>query len=247
MKIAFFKKLRKSNESSHTIKFGKKKNGVIYWTKPSFISVFFSIIAVLFIVIAVITASAPLIPSILYRVFPGMSDSLAEILSRPPTTFGDLLKESGEKETELYQPAVDPGLVDSQIIRIPKIGVDTEIIEAKDEDFESALRKGVWRVPDYGTPYTRQYPTILVAHRFGYLEWSNQYRRENSFFNLPKLSQGDRVEIIWQKRKYQFEIIEKQESEQITNYSADLIMYTCKYLQSSNRIFLYARLMVPSN
>jgi sortase (surface protein transpeptidase) len=102
---------------------------------------------------------------------------------------------------------------------------------------------GVWRVQDYGSPYDRTNPTILVAHRFGYLKWSNQYRHENSFYNLPKLEAGDRLEIVWRQRKYIYEIYASSEGTDIADYSANLILYTCKDLTGDIKIFKYARLL----
>ena len=85
-------------------------------------------------------------------------------------------------------------------------------------DYETALKKGVWRVPNFGDPYNRERPTILAAHRFGYLAWSVKYRLANSFYNLPKLKEGDRVEINWLQRKYVYEVYATGEGEEITDY-----------------------------
>jgi sortase (surface protein transpeptidase) len=142
-----------------------------------------------------------------------------------------------------YQPRFDASLPLENRIRIPSIGVDTEIQESTPEYYEEALKKGVWRVSDFGTPYTRNEPTIMAAHRFGYLAWTNIFRRENSFFSLPKLKEGDIVEIIWRQRKYVYEIYGTEESEKISDYSGDLILYTCETLSSPIRIYKYARLL----
>jgi sortase (surface protein transpeptidase) len=142
-----------------------------------------------------------------------------------------------------YQPRFDASLPLENGIRIPSIGVDTGIQESTAEYYEEALKKGVWRVSDFGTPRTRNKPTIMAAHRFGYLAWTNIFRRENSFFNLPKLKEGDIVEVIWRQRKYVYEIYATEEGEEISDYSADLILYTCEVLSSPVRIYKYARLL----
>jgi len=142
-----------------------------------------------------------------------------------------------------YQPRFDASLPLENRIRIPSIRVDTEIQESTLEYYEEALKKGVWRVSDFGTPYTRSKPTIMAAHRFGYLAWTNIFRRENSFFSLPKLEEGEIVEIIWRQRKYVYEVYATEEKEEISNYSADLILYTCEALSSPIRIYKYARLL----
>jgi len=150
----------------------------------------------------------------------------------------------GEKKVKSsYQPEVDPNLPLENKVVIPSLGVDTKINEAGYETFEDALTKGIWRVSDFGTPYLRRLPTILTAHRFGYLRWSNSYRRENSFYNLPKMQIGETVEIYWMQRKYVYEIYAEEEGEIITDYTADLIVYTCDSLNSPVKIIKYAKLL----
>jgi sortase (surface protein transpeptidase) len=126
---------------------------------------------------------------------------------------------------------------------IPTLGIETKIGEATYENFEDALKDGVWRAPDFSTPYERENPTILAAHRYGYLAWSNLFRSKSSFYNLPKLEEGEIVKVIWRQREYTFEVYATEEGEKITDYSADLILYTCETLNSPERIFKYARLI----
>lgn len=209
--------------------------------RPSKLSVMLSSVSVILIVLALISAGVPIVPMVWYRLSPGTVGALEKILKKPPTSFGATLQKTGEKE--VYQPPIDAGLPAQNRLIIPAIGVDTEIIEQPDEQYEAALRVGVWRTPEFGTAFDRNMPMVLVAHRFGYLKWSNAYRRQNSFFNLPKLKPGDRVGVIWGQRKYTYEIYNGEEAEVVTDYTADLILYTCKYLQSPERIFRYARLV----
>lgn len=142
-----------------------------------------------------------------------------------------------------YQPAFDSSLPLGSYLKIPAIGVDTGINVSDYANYEDILKKGVWRAPDWGDPENRQLPMILAAHRYGYLRWSNLYRRQNSFFNLPKLSEGDRIEIIWRQRKYVYSIVGSSEGEEFDSIPADLILFTCRDLTSSIRIFKYAKLL----
>lgn len=182
-------------------------------------------------------------PAVWYAVRTGNGSLIESILKRPGDNFGELMVASGDIQKPEYQPAFNSKLPTETRITIPSIGVETTLQEASLENYEDALRKGVWRVPDFGTPYDRQKPTILSAHRFGYLAWSNIYRRKNSFFNLPKAKVGDTVEIIWRQRKYVYEIYGESEGADITDYTADLILYTCRQLDTDVRIFKYARLL----
>ena len=152
------------------------------------------------------------------------------------------LNESHEEKV-IYQPAFDPKLPKTNKILVPSIGIDSEIQESTFDNYEEALKKGIWRVSDFGSPYARQAPTILAAHRYGYLAWTWNFRKTSSFMNLPKAKVGDTVTIVWQQRKYVYEIYSESKGDQINDYSADLILYTCESLTGPVRIFKYARLL----
>jgi sortase (surface protein transpeptidase) len=169
--------------------------------------------------------------------FPNTAEKLSAVLSKP------VEMPQQEVQGTFYIPAKNPSLTTVPTIRIPKIGIETEILEESLENYEFALQKGVWRVPNFGTPLEHSAPTILVAHRFGYLAWNQDYRMQNSFFNLPKLEVGDKVEVIWDQRLFEYEIYLKEENQEMTEYDADLILYTCKFLESDIRIFQYAKLI----
>jgi len=148
-----------------------------------------------------------------------------------------------KKATHKYQPVLDTSLPKQNSLKISSAGIDSPINEASYEDYEEALKKGTWIVPDYGDPYNRKAPVILAAHRFGYLKWSISYRLKNSFYNLPKAKEGDVIEIVWNQRKYKYAIYAESEGPRITDYDADLILYTCLDLSSEVRIFRYAKLL----
>lgn len=142
-----------------------------------------------------------------------------------------------------YQPEYDESLPVENTLIIDSVGIDTPIYAASLDSYENALKKGVWRVGNFGTPHDRELPTILAAHRYGYLKWSVSYRLKNSFYNLPKTKIGDRVDIVWWQRKYTYEIYAESTGDKIEDYSADLILYTCRDLSSDVRYFRYARLV----
>jgi hypothetical protein len=111
-------------------------------------------------------------------------------------------------------------------------------------DENEALDKGVWLVPDFGRPGDTTQPIIAAAHRFGWdWWWKTDYWKYNSFYLLTETEPGDRIEIIYDQRKWVYEIYAGEEGELITDYDADLILYTCKYLNSPIRYFRYAKLI----
>jgi LPXTG-site transpeptidase (sortase) family protein len=144
---------------------------------------------------------------------------------------------------QVYLPPFDARLPATNRLLIPSIGVNTDIQEATLTNYEDALKKGVWRVSDFGAPDTQTQSVILAAHRFGYLAWTNSYRHNNSFYNLPKVNVGDVVEIDWNQRKYMYEIYATSKGTEILDYSGDLILYTCETLTGDTKIFVYARLI----
>lgn len=146
--------------------------------------------------------------------------------------------EPEEKENkERYLPPYDSLLPKENIIKISSIGVDSTVIE--NEDPYKGLLKGTWIVPEFGTPPENNQPIIIAAHRYGYTSWSSEFRYKNSFYNLPKSKVGDRVQIIWEQRNYEYEIYKAVDDTQITDYDADLILYTCRMYNSPIRVFRY--------
>jgi sortase (surface protein transpeptidase) len=195
----------------------------------------------LFAVLGVIFLFLSFAPSIWYGLAVTVDDYSTAILET-----ASMKNEEEEKPTVQipdWQPAFDQKLSRETVIKIPEIKLETTVNERTYQNYEDALRLGVWRIPDFGTPADREKPVILAAHRFGYLEWSNLYRRKNSFFNLPRLDNGDIVEITYKQRKYTYEIYDESRGEEIKDYGANLILYTCETLNSKVRIFKYARLL----
>ncbi|MEK7100189.1 MAG: sortase [Patescibacteria group bacterium] len=180
-------------------------------------------------------------PSVWYSLTTKVDDYSSAILATVLNK--EKVKEIPKVTVPDWQPVFNSKLSRNTTLKIPEIGLDTIVNERTYQNYEDALKLGVWRVPDFGTPTDRSKPVILAAHRFGYLAWTNIYRRKNSFYNLPKLKNGNLVEIIYKQRKYTYEIYGESRGDEITDYSANLILYTCETLNSNIRIFKYARLL----
>jgi len=136
-------------------------------------------------------------------------------------------------------PKYDASLPKTNTLRISKLGVNGPINEGTNA--KKLLYRGIWRVPEFGNPFKNQNPIILAAHRYGYINWSATFRKTNSFANLPSLKKGDTFQIIWNQRAFKYKVYDTEENTGLTDYSADVIMYTCKYLKSPVRIVVYAR------
>jgi len=181
-----------------------------------------------------------LLPQVIYTLFPQIIDN--EITSiQYPVINEDLLPEKdfsvGQPEDTL--PPIDKTLGYEPILTINEIGINAEI--HKDGNSKIALKNGPWLVPDLGDPINNFLPTVIASHRWGTLEWSREERDLKSFYSLPDLTIGDKIEITWNRRVFEYEVYKIEESSQINDYNADLILYTCKVIwQSPIRIFIYA-------
>ncbi len=211
--------------------------------------------------LTIIFVAAPIWPYFYYRLSPQTSDILAAGLaatateshlvantpSLSPPSQGEKcgsLPCEGEGQGGVLTPTpslppFDPSLPTDNGLIIDKIKVRGQIHEG--DDWQSLLKTGIWRVPNFGTPDNNQQPIILAAHRWGYLSWTNSFRTLNSFYNLPKLEVGDQVEIDWNQRKYIYEVYKSEIGDKISDYSANLILYTCELWNSPTRILKYAK------
>lgn len=221
----------------------QKKYKILYKSGPSNVALLFAGLAISGWVSFLLLSGFPLVQYVYYNVRPVTSQLLAKVLSDTAVSAQEeqgVVNDDKEAVIDKGLPEQDVSLPGGHYLTIPKINLDTVIWEAPESEYESAIRKGVWRVPDLHDPMDGGQPVLLVAHRFGYLEWTNEYRRKNSFFNLPKLEPGDEIEIIWDQRRFVYKVTEVVEGEKIPSYDADLILYTCKFLVSPVRIFVYA-------
>jgi len=189
-----------------------------------------------FLAAALVLVAFPIAPYILYRLNPGLTDTEIDNISKEVVETEIIPVEISNEDSNL--PEFDSTLPKDPHLLIPSIQVSSPI--GQSQDSEESLKDGTWLVPDYGTPDDNSLPIIMAAHRFGYIYWDRETRNQVSFYNLPKTSIEDTVEIIWNQRKYVYEIYAEDESTYIKDYEADLILYTCKYFNSPQRIFRYA-------
>ncbi len=206
---------------------------------------------------SIATASVLLVPSLYYLVFP--ADVIEIKAPDAGTAFGGAYADGANggvgsqatasaqmpPEEAKYVPAQDATLPQGDWLVIPRIGVRSVLQPTIKPD--EALATGLWWVPDFGQPGDVDLPMIVAAHRYGWQWWwKTDYWKYHSFYLLPDTEPGDRIEVISDQRKWVYEIYAGEEGEQITDYDADLILYTCKYLQSPIRHFRYARLIDPT-
>lgn len=210
----------------------------------------YTIIGFLLIITSVVLILIPTSPYIWYRVNPRATQQeivmLTEEISEKDTEeiatiFQEEREETQEEREEEKIPPLNTNLPEGYFVSIPSINVLSPISD--NPNYEEALKDGTWIVPEFGTPEERELPIILAAHRFGYQTWTREVRERISFYNLPNVDPGEYVNIYWNQREYTFKIYKSEESTYISDYGADLILYTCKYFNSPIRIFRYATLV----
>jgi len=193
--------------------------------------------------LALIFALLPSWPHIYYRLSPQTSENLAQTLSQttssPPQKSKTTPTTPPKPTPTPNLPPIDPSLPRENGLIIEAIGVRGKIHQG--DNWQEILKKGIWQVPNFGDPENNQKPIILAAHRWGYLNWSNQFRHLNSFYNLPNLKIEDKIIINWNQRQYIYKVVKEEVGEEITDYTADLILYTCQLWNSPIRIFKYAK------
>lgn len=205
----------------------------------------YTLFGVVLWILATVFILVPSFPYIWYRINNDATGDEVETIVTPTeedadsdSSFADIIEKYQEDEDEVDLPEFDESLSNTNTLIISKIGVNGEIHEGTNA--KATLEEGIWRVNDFGTPEDKT-SIILAAHRFGYIYWSNDFRRTQSFFNLPKTGVGDHIEIVWNQRKYEYEIYRAEDSTVIQDYDADLILYTCRMFNSPVRVFRYAR------
>ncbi len=152
--------------------------------------------------------------------------------------------EDNKEVLERYLPDKSEGLPAGDWLVISRIGVNSRLQRTESE--KEALDTGLWWVPDFGQPGDLLQPMIVAGHRYGWdWWWKNEYWKYHSFNKLPQLEPGDIVTVISEQRQWTYEIYAGEEGERISDYNADLILYTCKHLKSPVRIFRYAKLILP--
>lgn len=199
----------------------------------------YTFLGMLFIVVSIVLILVPISPYIIYRLQPSKTKNEVEKIT---ADLGEYTKEIDNSKNVTEEIPIDESLPKENYLVIDKILVYSPISEGSDS--QEALKAGTWIVPDFGTPDENDKPIILAAHRFGYIYWDRATREKFSFFNLPKVEVGDEIAIIWEQREYTYKVYKAEESTYISDYSADLILYTCKYFSSPERIFRYANRVV---
>lgn len=194
----------------------------------------YAIICGLVFIITAIILIAPSIPGILFNLNPPDPEKEPDY----PVTVVQI-EDGGEmKEEKKY-------ITDGNRLYIPKIGVDTEILENSVEDI-LWREEGVWRDPATAKPGGPG-NMVIAGHRYQYLPPNT-----TTLYNLDKVAIGDKLNVYWEGKEiiYQiFEIFEVNPSDiwiksQDTQESI-ITIYTCTPIYTSEkRLVVKARQVI---
>ena len=122
---------------------------------------------------------------------------------------------------------------------LPKIGVDTQIIEGKNI-YVIGKNQGVWRETSKIDPTTPG-NIVIAGHRFLYTATNGGW-----FYNLPELKIGDKIYITWNEKVYEYEVYNTRAvyptqtdiRDPDPEVTKKLTMYTCYPLGSTAKRFV---------
>lgn len=113
---------------------------------------------------------------------------------------------------------------------IPKIDVDLNI--GKPAEY---LDFGGW----VQNVNTKDLPFVISAHRFGLDSLTDDMKIHQTLYNVDKLQVGDEIILHWGGKEYIYSVKEIYEGTNNKPVKDDeLLIYTCKYWSSPERIFV---------
>jgi LPXTG-site transpeptidase (sortase) family protein len=172
----------------------------------------------------------PFVPEIINRLFPPDATESPYRIEDP-----DLVGIDNVKEDRIPE--------ENRVV-IPKIGVDSEIIEGWDISILNQ-HEGVWRDPGTKTPPDGG-NMVLSGHRFQYLPPNLV-----TLYNLDKVDVDDSIIVYWEGKEYDYKVTETMVVEPTdvwirndTPGETRLTIYTCTPLWSnSHRLVVIADLI----
>lgn len=186
-----------------------------------------NLVVAIVIAVSLYLLIAPIIPAVEYY-FRDVTDVKFE--NRANDT-------GGEYELALQGKNEESDYFKDDIVLIPSIGVDMDLVEGQTDD---ALDEGAWIRPNGSKPNLGS-NTVITAHRFSYLDGGR------SFYNLDKVENGDEVILYWKGDRYRYIVngsrVVKPSAVEIEGATGTplLTLYTCTPLwTAANRLVITA-------
>jgi len=143
-----------------------------------------------------------------------------------------------KKTTNSSKPAEDTS---GNRIIIPRMSLNTPLLEGPRSDSFNLLKAGTWRLP-FSTDPTQAGNMVVAAHRFSYTG------PRGLFYFLDKLQVGDEIGIQWNGHLYTYQVVSSrvvsptEVSVQGATSDTRLTLYTCTPLFNPvNRLIVVAK------
>ena len=137
-------------------------------------------------------------------------------------------------------PKTDDTAAENRLI-IPRMLLDTAIIEGSAANPYANLKKGAWHLPFSATP-DQGGNTVIAGHRFTYTE------SQSVFYHLDKLQIGDEIGVQWDGTMYLYKVATTKvvpstaTSVQESTSDTRLTLYTCTPLWNpTDRLVVIAK------
>lgn len=183
---------------------------------------------------------------------PAMTDALSANNQPVPSVSEFIHQPTAVSETTPTQtapadtPKNTPCTATSQnCLVIPRMNLDTPIVEGPEQSSYALLNKGAWRLPFSTTP-DKGGNTVIAGHRFSYTG------PRGIFYFLGKLQPGDEIALRWNGTLHTYKV-ENSRTVDATEVSVQqptddtrLTLYTCTPLINPvNRLVVVAKPVTP--
>lgn len=84
-------------------------------------------------------------------------------------------------------------------------------------------------------------PNLIAIHRFGWDNLTPEQKIKQTLYHVQKLKGGNKVYLIWNGERYQYEVTDLINDTNNPPITEDLVLYTCKFFNSNHRIFVQTK------
>ncbi len=188
---------------------------------------------ILIVLINSYTIALPFLPNLSYYTETKGNKAVAQSVT-------EYLSASGSTQPDPSIPKEEKPCTDHCLV-IPRMMLNTAILEGPESDSFKMLKKGAWRLPFSSNPVNGG-NTVVAAHRFSYTG------PRGLFYFLDKLKVGDEIGVKWGGKLYRYKV-ESSRTVPPTEVSVQqptddtrLTLYTCTPLINPvNRLVVVAK------
>ena len=193
------------------------------------------------------------LPNLVFGHIPGLNQTkvLGEAVREADTAYLDdqVLWQPGEIQGQTLRkirPKYDLTAPEGKWVRSDRAEINAEMFTNDDIDnkreVNALLSKGLYLYPEYAGIGEIGKTVIIAGHHYNM--HMSALESKKSFQNLDKVQVGDRIEIVDDYKIWTYEVYKVEQAKEVTEETADLILYTCVFWWDSElRLFVYGNLV----